>query len=355
MEPIRLLNIGYVHPVRSQTIYHTVAHMMKPSSPDTIILVSPEIPYVSVGFHQQADREVDLEYCEKEGLQVVRREVGGGATYLDSNQVFVQWIFHRENLPASIEDRFSLYAKPLVETYRSLGVDAYYRPVNDIHVAGKKIGGTGAAQIGISEVVVGSLMFDFDKATMSRVLKVSSEKMRDKIYSSLEQYMTTLHELLGSIPDRKTVTDIYLEKCSIALNREISDGEWTDDEENAAQEMDGIFATSEWLHQKGGLRQTGVKIHQDVRVVETDYKSPGGLIRVIARLGNGRIDDISLTGDFTIIPGYSLTAIEHSLRGILVQPGSLLSRIQDLYAQIGIVSPGVTPDDISNAIVKATS
>ena len=78
----------------------------------------------------------------------------------------------RGPLPADLEARFELYVRPLVETYRALGIPAYLRPINDVHVGGKKIGGTGAAQMGDAEVVVGSLMFTFDKATMARVLKV---------------------------------------------------------------------------------------------------------------------------------------------------------------------------------------
>jgi len=52
--------------------------------------------------------------------------------------------------------------EPLVLTYRDLGIVATHRPVNDVHVRGKKIDGTGAALIGRAEVLVGSFMFDFD-------------------------------------------------------------------------------------------------------------------------------------------------------------------------------------------------
>ena len=140
-----------------------------------------------------------------------------------AGQLFVQWVFHRDSVPRRLEDRFELYSAP-VETYQALGVPAYHRPVNDIHVAGKKIGGTGAAQLGESEVLVGSLMFTFDKATIAHVLKVTSEKMRDKIFESLGQYMTTLAEQLHPLPDPVAVRDLYLTRASAALGREIAAG-----------------------------------------------------------------------------------------------------------------------------------
>ena len=52
-------------------------------------------------------------------------------------------------------------------------------------------------------MLVGSLMFDFNSELMARVLKVPSEKMRDKVYQSLQEYMTTMTRELGRLPDRE--------------------------------------------------------------------------------------------------------------------------------------------------------
>ena len=355
MRTVRLLDLDTVPALRSQTVYHAVAYAMAPATPDTIILVSPANPYVCIGYHQELDKEVDLDYCRSHELPVYRREVGGGAVYLDYGQIFSQWVFQPGHLPASIEERFRLYIAPLVDTYRALGVNATLRPINDVHVNGKKIGGTGAAQIGQGEVVVGSLMMTFDKATMARVLKVSSEKMRDKVFESLEQYMTTLSEQLDPLPSRQTVKDLYIQKCAQALNAEIVPGAWTAEEEAMAAELDARYTTEEWLCQRGGLRQSGVKIHQDVQVVERAFKAPGGLIRVTARLREGRIDDVSLSGDFTLLPSFGLAALEQAMRGLIATHDQLLGRIREAYRSIGIQSPGVTPDDFAKAIAAAAA
>ena len=42
MHSIRLLDLGLVPPIRSQTIYHAVGHALAVDSPDTIILVAPD-------------------------------------------------------------------------------------------------------------------------------------------------------------------------------------------------------------------------------------------------------------------------------------------------------------------------
>jgi len=352
---IRLLYMEGVSPLRSQTVYHAVGYAMKADTPNTIIMVSPNGPYVSIGYHQDIQKEVDLEYCAEHNLPVYRREVGGGAVFLDNGQLFTQWIFHKEDLPASLEERFKLYIDPLVATYQELGINANHRPINDVHVEGKKIGGTGAAQMGIAEILVGSLMYTFDKKTMSQVLKVPSEKMRDKVFESLEAYMTTMTEQLGASPDRMMVKDLYMKKVSEALGAEVYEGEWTAEEEAMAKEIDERFVSDEWLYQKGQLRQQGVKIHQDVHLVETAFKSQGGLIRIIARLREGRIDDISFSGDFTLLPVFALGALEQSLRGVSATPETLKSKIEEAYYRLNIQSPGVTPTDFTTAIMNAVT
>ncbi len=354
---IRYLDLHLVPPVRSQTIYHAVAYAMDAQSPDTIIFVNPSDPYVCIGFHQELEKEVDVEYCRANGLPIVRREVGGGAVYLDRNQVFVQWIFHRGDLghrgtlPADLGERFALYVKPLVESYQSLGIPATYRPINDIHVQGKKIGGTGAAQMGEAEVVVGSFMFDFNFDLMARVLKVSSEKMRDKVFQSLNEYMTTMTRQLGKTPEREPVMRIYRDKCEVLLGRKMILGEPTAKELQIAGQLDQQFVTDEWLYQKGGLRQPGVKIHADVRVLEIAHKAPGGLIRVTARLRDSRIDDLLLSGDFTMLPKFAPGALELALRGVALEPGAVQARIAEVYRSVGIESPGVTPDDLTKSVM----
>jgi lipoate-protein ligase A len=353
MRRIRWLDLGTVPALRSQTVYHAVAHAMTEATPDTIILVSPAQPYVCIGYHQDLDREVDRAFCQAHNLPVFRREVGGGAVYLDQGQIFTQWIFHKDHLPLKLEHQFDLYIRPLVQTYQALGIEAYYRPVNDIHVSGKKIGGTGAAQIGAAQVVVGSLMFDFDKATMARVLKVASEKMRDKIFESLAQYMTTMRDLLDPLPDRSMVKALYLQKCAEGLEADIVPGEWTAAEEAVAVELDRRFTSEAWLFQKGGLRQKGVKIHQDVRVVEAAFKAPGGLIRVTVCFHEGQIDDLTLSGDFTLLPAFGLGALEQAVRGLSATRDLLIMRLQEVYRSLSLQSPGLTPEHFAEAILLA--
>ena len=349
---VRLLDLGTVPYLESQTIYHAVAHAMDDDTPNTISLLSPDRPYICIGYHQELEKEIDLEYCLSQRLPVLRREVGGGAVYLDGGQLFVHLIFHRENLPRRVEEMYKVLIGPLVETYRALGIDAYHRPLNDILVGDRKIGGTGIAAVGQAMVVVGSLMFDFDSETMARALNVSSEKMRDKIYQSLRDYMTTMKRELGRRPPREKVKSILIRKLREALEVELEPGHLTYKESKTVEALNRRFLSPRWLRLKGGLPRRGILIRGGVRVAEAEHKAPGGLIRVTARLREDAIEDLTLSGDFTFHPQHLLEGLEVALRERHLDGAELTAAIDAFYRSHGVQSPGLSPGDLAAAVLR---
>ncbi len=347
---VRLVLAGQVSPLRSQAIYHGVARAMTPDTPDTVILVSPSAPYVCIGYHQDVEEEVNLDYCRRHALPVVRREVGGGAVYLDGEQLFTQWVLQRTSVPMKVEERFKFHAYPIVETYRALGIEAYFRPVNDVQVAGKKIGGMGAGRIGQAEILVGNLMFDFNTRVMANVLNVPDEKFRDKVFKSLEAYMTTMKKELGDMPDREKVIDLYRRFCEKAFNQPLEEGELTAAEWEAVEAMEEKMGREDWLFRPEGHARPAVKIHTGVWVGQTSLKTPGGLLRITLRLKDNVIDDIALRGDITFYPQEQMARLEKALLNSPVERGQLLNKIQTFYRQHNVQVPGVAPEHWAEAI-----
>lgn len=352
-ESVRIVRAFDVSPLRSQAIYHAVGDAMRAGGPDTILLVRPLLPYVCVGFHQDVERELDLDACTRLGLSIIRREVGGGTVLLDRNQVFVQWVFRPGSLPAALEDRYRLFIDPLVATYRSLGVEALYRPVNDIHVSGRKIGGTGAARIGESEILVGSIMFDFDPFTMSRVIRVSSEKMRDKVVAAMEEYVTSLRRELGSDPDQDLVLTQYLANASESLGRPLATGQLGPSELTALARWEERLGSASWTYRRTSRAAVGVKVHQDVTVLEGVHKSPAGIVQLVTVIRSGLITEARIYGDFTLLPQSALTAIETSLQGIPNDPTAVTEAVAKVYADMQVDAPGLQPEDFGAAMSVA--
>lgn len=356
----RLLDMGMVGPLRSQSIYHAITDCMQPDSDVVISLMRPSRPYVSIGYFQEAAREVELDFCEQRGMPVIRRHVGGGAVLLDRDQLFFHIVLPRARarefgLPAALGDRFAYLAAPPIEAYRRLGVPAEFRPVNDIHVRGRKIGGTGVGEIGEGIVFAGSMMFDFDTALMARVLKVPDEKLRDKIAGSMEQYMTTLRKELGDKPPLAEVAETLAAAFEQVYGLELVPSMPTPDEVDAMVRWDRVLSDPDWLH---AVRLPGdpagdaddaasrdVKIAAHVRVLHAQHKAPGGMVRLTARVVEGRVDDLLISGDFPVAPKTALTDLAEHLRGAPVALEALGERLEEAWRQGAIETAGVQPED----------
>jgi lipoate-protein ligase A len=348
---VRLLDLNHVSYLHSQTIYHTVAYCTTEASCGTIIILRPQEPYVSVGYHQNLEKEIDVEYCHEKGIPIIRREVGGGAVYLDKDQLFFQCVFPKEKAPMRVDRLYELFLQPAVNTYRSLGIDAYYRPVNDIQVDERKICGTGAGRIGDASVVVGNIMFDFNYGEMSRALRAPSKKFREKFYEGMQLYLSTLRRELGTIPDGARVKATLIREFEDVLGTPLSREDLTSDEHRMLTGIDKRFTDPDWLYEKGGKLDKWVKISTDVRIRESSYESHGGPIRTILRSKGDAIDDIVIFGDFMFQPPEDLKDLEEQLLGCPLETGTLLKRVESFYATKGIQSPGVRAEDMVRAIM----
>ncbi len=350
----RVIDGGMVPWLDSQVIYHAVASAMNGASEPTVTLVHPSKPYICIGYHQELEKEVDVAYCRENGLPITRRQVGGGAVYLDENQLFWHLIVPRSQAPYRIEDIYTRYLAGPVNALRRMGIPAVHRPVNDIQVEGRKIGGTGAATIGDAVVIVGSLIFDFNYELMARVLKVPSEKFRDKVYHSMREYLTTIKRELGSrAPTWEQGKHILIEEIAKSLSQDVYLDQLSEREQAEMGIWRETLASNEWLAQAGGLRHKGLKIAEGVHVREAAHKAPGGLIRATIVAKEQMLDDLTLSGDFFIFPDNSLPGLETALTGSSLTGQELHERSLKYWQDQKIQSPGLAPADVALVVMQA--
>jgi lipoate-protein ligase A len=349
---LRLLDLGSVDPLESQAIYHGLAESVAAEDDPALILVRPEAPYVCVGAHQELDKEVDLAYCDSAGLPVVRRQVGGGAVLLDADQLFFQFVIPNAHLPAGpVAELFPRFIAPVVDAYRSLGVEAEFRPVNDIHVSGRKIGGTGAAAIGEATVVVGSFMYRFDRETMAKALKVSSEKFRDKLRAALSDYVASMEELLAELPEPEKLRSAFAEALARRLDWRAEADTLSQTERAAVAEARRGLEEPDWLWQRGRkMVPGGFKIQADAHLVEGQYKAPGGLLRVTLLTEGDRIGDLFLSGDMMVFPAQGLDRMAERLAGAPLEREGLAAAVTAAWQAENLEMPGVEPDHVTEAI-----
>lgn len=345
-----LYNLGTVGWRESQLYYHALAYLGRSG----LLLLQPDSPYVCLGYHQDARAEIDLDYVEQNDIPLFRREVGGGAVYLDRGQLFYQFVFDKNDpaLPASKDAFYRKYLQPVVQTFRDFDLDARFKPVNDILVDGRKISGNGAAEIGESVVLVGNFMLDFNYEQMARVLRVPDEKFRDKIYKTLGENLTTMTRALGEAPPLEAISQRLLENCARLL------GEWTPAEIDAeilakSDEIWRSHSRAEWTFTNDARLRDGreVKIAEDVSVIQKVVKLPGGLVRITATNRRGRLYDVHLSGDFFIYPQDAVVELESELEGIEVKPERLNQAIQRFFGRKQVEAPGLNPSELAEAFV----
>jgi lipoate-protein ligase A len=348
---MKLHSLGHVSWLDSQLIYHALPRL----GMEGLILLAPDEPYVCIGYHQDARQEVDLPYCGEKGIPVFRREVGGGAVYLDGQQLFYQLIIHKDN-PLAPRDKGEFYRQflaPVVETYRELGVETRHKPVNDIvTVAGRKISGNGAAEIGEYLVLVGNLIADFDYETMVRVLHVPDAKFRDKVQKSLRENLTTLRRELGQIPRWDAMTASLVSNFEKVLGTLVP-APLPAEVHYCAAELARTHTTEEWLFRPATRTREDrqVKIASGVHVLRQVHKAPGGLIRATVEVHEGRILDVTFSGDFFFYPADRLADLEECLAGARLNETK--NAIEEFYRLNEIESPGVTPRDLTAALGTA--
>jgi lipoate-protein ligase A len=357
----RLIDMGATKPFVAQTFYEAVAEAVdRGLSPNTIILAQPSDPYVCIGFHQEVEREIDLEYCRSRDLPIIRRSQGGGAVYLDSNQIFYQVVAKDQNetIPTRVEGLFERLLKVTVYVYRKLGLPAKFKPLNDVIVNGRKISGNGASRLGNgTTILVGNIILDLDYDSMASVLKVPSEKFRDKIAKNMRDWVTSLNRELGFIPSPDEVKTSLVEGYEKVLGIRLIESEITEAERKIWEdEIEPRHLSMEWLYMpelrhKELLEGRTVKIAEGIHVVEADHKAQK-LIRVRAALKEARIIDIMVSGDFFMVPEEALQDLESSLKGVSLNKDEVLGRVRRFFESSKVQTPGLTQEEFAEAIMK---
>jgi lipoate-protein ligase A len=344
---MQLYRLGTVRWQDSQLLYHALPRLDR----EGLILLSPGSPYVCIGYFQDAEQEVDLALCRQEGIPVFRREVGGGAVYLDGNQLFYQLVIHRDNplAPEGWEAFYRHFLQAPIAAYQALGISAEYRPVNDIVANGRKISGNGAAEIGDYLILVGNLIVDFDYSMMARVLRVPDEKFRDKVFRTLQDNLSTIRRELGAAPPREELWDLLQHEFTKLLGhvpvRTQVDTAWR----AKAQELAGRMLSSAWTrHPRHPQTRRRITIRSGVQVRQMMHKAPGGLIRAAVEVQEGVIQAVTLSGDFFFYPAERLTDLAAALAGVPIH--DVEATVSRFYDQHNIQSPGVTPADFGRML-----
>ena len=158
---------------------------------------------VVIGRFQSLRAEVNGDQARAEGITGVRRITGGGAMFAEPRSVITYSLYAPLDFVKGlgVEDSYRLCDLWVMRALRELGIEASYRPINDIASPLGKIG--GAAQRRMPRGARGAVLhhtmlsYDIDAMKMTRVLNISKEKMSDKAVRSAVKHVDPLRSQTG--------------------------------------------------------------------------------------------------------------------------------------------------------------
>jgi len=328
------------------------AHRQK-TIPDTIrFLQFP--PTALIGRHQDLSRELNLDHCRKNGIGIVRRITGGGAIYLDQGQLGWTLVFHRSTLGlAALTELSKAICTAAAAGLSRLGIDARYRPRNDIEVDGRKISGTGGLFDGDTILFQGTVLVDMNAQHMMAALDMPQSKLAKRALASGAQRVVTLRELLGEqTPSLAVIKSALLAGFAETLGIESTPGAILPVEEALAEQLfSEEIGSDEFVAEIDNPAEGNLAA--DALLCGT-HSGAGGTVTSYVQLDGvncDRVHTVLITGDFFVAPPRIILDLEAALKGVAI--GEINATIEQFFRDASIDTLSVAPADFFHSIESA--
>jgi len=241
--------LRYIKPDSQDAAFHfAVEEYFMEQAPlsEPIFMIWQADQCAMLGAYQVAEAEIDLKYAKELGIQIVRRQSGGGTIFTDLGTLLYTLILPDADDLSTREILREQLAAPLLRALNKSGVPAKMEGRNDLLADGKKF--SGLAQYARKGRVCthGSLLFDTDLDILTNVLRVDDEKIRSKAIRSVRSRVTNLRDHMDTPVtisefwtlleqtlaeewnlQAYTLTEVDLEKIDEIYRKKYNNPDWT--------------------------------------------------------------------------------------------------------------------------------
>ncbi|MFA5312310.1 MAG: biotin/lipoate A/B protein ligase family protein [Methanomassiliicoccales archaeon] len=199
---------------------------------------------VTIGCFQSMGDEVDLEACERIGIDAVRRRTGGGAVLHDRRgEVTYSVICPESMLGPDITASYREVCGWIVDALAILGLEAEFKPINDVSIGGRKVSGSAQTRRSGVFTMHGTVLYKIDRERMFSVLKVGKTKISDKDIANYGDRVVGVSDLTDA-----TIDDLLGAMVrSFLKGREWFLGDLSQDEQARTEAIAlGRYASDEW-------------------------------------------------------------------------------------------------------------
>ena len=356
---LRLLKTDYTYADLSTSLSPALEKSLEQGlAPSTLVVNYFSADSITIGVLEDPEKSLHLDYCREKGIAVRRRLNAGGAIfanqnsvmnclYVDVTQPWVPFKTIREAFPYFLE-RMAAVASEL------FGIEARYRPVNDIEVNSRKLVATSARlENGILTLRSVINVRPVDRTLISGAIIARPEKFQDKKQKDGGSRFTCFDDEVGRPIERGEIYALATATMRRVFGPEleIAEGELTAKEQQYRDEYLERCKSDEWYY-GNSERVRFAKANPAARKVEAYHKAPAGLMGLALLAHEGKVHDVILLADFHPSPYSVMGRLEEALRGQPLDLDILMARVSEVYNSPGVEIPGTALSDFTTLLEK---
>lgn len=304
-------------------------------------------PTALLGARHSAEQEFDLDYCGAQRIPVQRGLTGAGACYADERQLGWELYLHARDVGragANVLMRRLCHAA--ATAISALGVEALYRPRNEVEVDGRTIALAGMVADGEALLYHGALFLDAGSEAALRTLRLPASKPLEAARALAKARMTTLRALLGRVPDTALVKRYLTEAYESEFGIEFGEGDLTLSEHARYQAALRAIDDPAWV-------QMNARPASEMPLLEAVQTVPGGLLRatVMFETATQTIRQVWFDGNLAIDPARTVPDLEAALRDVPMN--RLARKVEWFFRSRPVEMPGLTPEDFVGVVRRA--
>lgn len=205
---------------------------------------------IILGFFQKAELELNLANCKD--YAITRRISGGGIAFSDDRGRQINYgvvgTIDNELFPLDIIESYKQICGVIIDALLHYGLNAGFRPINDVVVDGRKISGNAQTRWEGKLLQNGTLLLDFDIEEMLRISNIPKEKFLDKKIASIKEGLTWLDRELGEKLDMEEVKGIMKKKFEERFHIRLKTGAPSEGEKALANSLLPKYYSHEWIY-----------------------------------------------------------------------------------------------------------
>lgn len=248
-------------------------HCQKGSIPPTLRFYSWQRDTVSLGYFQDAFREVNLDYCHGAHVDVVRRPTGGKAVLHENDLTYA--VVARDDTPpfsSDIMETYRVISECLIGGLHRIGIDAYMMEEGRAHragtadafcfsvpsqyellVGGRKICGSAQVRGKGSFLQHGSILIDTDPAHIRSAIIIEDRDTEDGL-ARLQSSVTSVHEHIADRFDLAALCEGISKTFEERLGVQLVTGDMTREEASLKERLLREKYTADSWNLEGKLR-----------------------------------------------------------------------------------------------------